>query len=234
MVSICFLTIDRFDILKDAVDHNLAHAGVPYELCIVDNGSKDPRVHEYLKSLNNVRYLRFNETNEGVAPMFNECFHHSLMDYICLMGNDIKMSNNWAAKLIEAHNVLPDAGWDASHCAGEKGIPFERNGIKATQQWNAFGTALFSREVFERVGYFCNRYAPYGLEDSDYHHRLNMMGYKQYYVDSVKSSHLGDDVHSKSEYRQMKWASLEKNQVIFGEQIEHYTKINNYYIPYRQ
>ncbi len=234
MVTICFLTLNRYDILRDAVDHNLAVAGYPFELSIVDNGSTDERVHEYIKSLPNTRFIRINATNEGVAPMFNECFHHALGEYICIMGNDIKMSENWLRDLVNAHNVLPDAGWVASHCAGDKGEPFERNGVKATVQWNAFGTALMSREVFEKVGYFCNRYAPYGLEDSDYHHRLNRLGYKQYYVDSVKSNHLGDDVHQKTEYREMKWKSLEKNAAIFGEQTKLYDETQNYYIPYKQ
>lgn len=233
MVSILMLTIDRYDVLVDCLEHNLKHIGCDYELLVCDNGSKDERVIEYIRS-KKPKYFRINSTNMGVAPMQNDLLKNAKGDYLCFMGNDIKMPMYWGKNITQAIQVFPDAGLVSYYCVGDKGSQVESNGIKAYTQWNCFGTAIMGRHVFYKVGYLCNRYAPYGLEDSDYHFRLNHLGFRQYYLHGATCEHLGEDAHQKHNYREMKWESLRKNQVIYGEQTELYKATNNFYLPFDQ
>ena len=237
MTSILFLTLDRFDLTKSTVEYNIANCGIPRNqlwIGVCDNGSIDNRVTDWIKNDLRPNMAIYNPSNFGVAPMFNELLHNCIGDNIIIMGNDIRMPDNWAKEMESHCRAIKSTGWCGIHCVEKVGDEVQIENITVNKVWNTFGTVMMPRNTFEKIGYLCNRYAPYGLEDSDYHYRMNKSGFINYYIFGLKSEHVGDDVTTQSEYRTMKWNSLSKNTTVFTEQTQHYDATNNYYLPYHQ
>lgn len=238
-ISLIMLTIDRAEMTMRVTDENLRRIGVPYELIVIDNGSTDPALKEWIKERAHI--YRFNAQNEGVARMQNWGMFQSGAYFISLLGNDIEMPHDWGKKMVHAHKRLAGLGSVGIDCLGftnGKEIT-ERAGIRFYHMDNAFGTVVFSRLLTRQLGFLCNRFHPYGLEDSDWHHRTRQAGYFHAMLADETSIHVGHDVKEQSVYRAMKWESLHKlgNADILGQQIAQSEKsgvhlpINNYLTP---
>ena len=226
MVSILLLTINRYQLTKEIVSHNLIRANYPYELLVLDNGSTQQDLLNFIESLNPSAFIK-SKTNQGVAKGLNVLMKLARGEYFFHMANDILLPVNWCSKLVEHYNRVPNAGMAGIHCV-EKLHPLNDYGVHAG--WNVFGSTMISRRVFEMVGYYNEDYNPYGLEDSDYHWRLNKCGFVNFYIPGMTSEHRAHDVGENSEYRKMKDESLKKNEKLFGENIKRMEETGNYYI----
>lgn len=224
------LTHNRYDALVMATDHNISRAGCDVDLYCVDNGSSDERVLEYVKQIS-TKY-RLNQTNEGVSRMQNAAMHRISEDFksrydsddfiICLMGNDIIMPDCWAIKMIMAYKKTKSGliGIDCLGHSAKCNVSDKHNDLLVTH--NVFGTCIFGSKMLYKVGYLCNDFHPYGLEDSDWHHRIKMAGYTNYYLLGLTSKHIGADVGDITEYRKMKDDSLTDNQKVWRQQQDYY------------
>jgi glycosyltransferase involved in cell wall biosynthesis len=182
-VGVCFLTLDRFEITRRTILEVLAKTGhSDFELYVCDNGSDDRRTLEFVESLNPF-YFRKNPTNEGVSRGFNQLLVRTVKrcDAVVLLGNDIDMPNNWLSTFIDYHQRIGEpTGIIGIECA----IPIRQkamvvNGTKiyaasgtGKSQDGIFGVWYVPKKVIEKVGYFYEFPAPYGLEDSEYNHRV--------------------------------------------------------------
>lgn len=235
-VSILMLTLDRYEQTKQVLEHNLKNCGHDdYELLVADNGSTDQRVVELVKEMRTA-YHRINKKNEGVARAFNQLILRAKGELICLMGNDILNPDGWLDELVKYAKAVPKCGIVGIECTTPVPTIEERNGIIAhycrhdqgEHKDKVFGTMLFSREVLETVGGFCEEFHPYGLEDSDYNNRVNLAGFQSLYVPVRKSQHIGNDVGEKSEYRKMKDDSLHRNHEIYMRRCKEYPEAGFY------
>lgn len=224
MISFCMLNIDRFDVMPKVLDSNISSSGVPiYELLFCDNGSTDKRSIDFLES-KRPQYFRKNSRNEGVAHAFNQLLIRANGDYICLMGNDIRMPEVWAKTAIEYLEKVPYAGIAGFQCTAEMPPISTRGNITAhflNQRIDkVFGTMVFKRKILEYVGGFCEKFEIYGCEDSDFNNRINKAGLQSFYIPGAQSHHLVNDVGTNGEYRKMKNEALTKNMTILGERMK--------------
>lgn len=232
-LSVCMLSLNRYDELKRVLEQNLKGL-TDYELLICDNGSTDPRIIELIESYKPT-YFRKNSRNEGVASALNQLFLRAKGEFVVTMSNDIIMPDNWFEKGLEYHAKVPSTGIVGFDWSGGGLIPgvTDRDGVTAhfldKVKDRVFGNMLFKREVFDKVGYFCEDYHPYGLEDSDFNERVNSAGYVGFYIPGMHSSHIGTDVGKKTDYRQMKDKSLTDNLPKLWPNLSKY-KAGDYYI----
>lgn len=230
MTSLLMLTIDRSDTTSSVLSRNLAVAQrTDYELLVADNGSKDKKIIGYVASLN-PSYHRLNSKNEGCARAFNQLFLRAEGNFICLMGNDIVLPGGWLDTFVKyyeeakARGIKP--GLIGFKCATTLPPFTAMKGLKA--HWldpindKVFGVTFFHREVLETIGGFCEDFFPYGLEDSDFNNRVNLAGFKSFYIPGMESIHVGGDVGEDSEYRKMKDKSLSDNLPILSKRISEY------------
>jgi glycosyltransferase involved in cell wall biosynthesis len=179
-LSICMLTIDRFEITKQTVEHNLAFCGLLPEridLMVVDNGSTDQRLIAWLKEIK-PDFLRLNAHNEGSGKDAKPDDSKSQGEFICLFGNDILMPDNWAKDMIETHETVERecpgvwpglVGIDCLNKAKEGTLMQVNDSLSVVTAWNVFGTAIFNRErITTNVGYLCNRYHPMALKTATF------------------------------------------------------------------
>lgn len=208
-LSICAITLDRFDISSEVIPDTLAKCGVgDVELLVCDNGSEDKRIIESIAKIPELTYHRINSQNEGVGRAFNQLMLRAKGEYIALIGNDILMQNGWAKDAIACLKRVPDSAISAIHCV-EQLPPITMYGVHESDK--VFGPWIFNRDLLEKIGFFHEGYFPYGLEDTDFCLRSYFSALKNFYVPNQSAKHIGHDVDENSEYRKMKNKSLEDN-----------------------
>lgn len=214
-LSICAITIDRFDISSEIILDTIRKSGVvEVELLVCDNGSQDKRIINFISEIPELTYHRINSQNEGVGRAFNQLMLRAKGEYIALIGNDIIMRNRWAKDAIECLETVPNPGIAAIHCV--EGLPpVSDYGVHVSV--GVFGPWVFKKELLSDIGFFHEGYFPYGLEDSDFALRSHYSGHVNFYVPGQKAIHAGHDVGEKSDYRQMKDKSLSNNVSRYGE-----------------
>lgn len=246
MVSICLLTIDRYWITRYTIENLLQNSkGVELELLVLDNGSEDKRIIEYLSTLiNQKRYSNLltvgiieEKWNIGVAKGFNKLFKECKGDHICLVGNDILVNENWLSDLVYYNKSVLKSGLTSIYCLLDKGqltakLSNDDNLINVWQNQNnlVYGITLFNRDIFKEIGCFDESLGLYGCEDSQFAWRLTMLGYQNYYVPGQSSIHIGNDIDENSEYRKQKNDNLKIAERKLLQSIEQMKITKKYYI----
>lgn len=241
LVSIVYLTIDRYPSCIDNLNKNLAKCGVSHsdiEILWCDNGSAQEDVLRGMRANELVTYARVNKENEGIARSLNQLILRSNGQYIVQLGNDYEMPNNWLDEMIRyASDVIKAGMVGIPWCPGHRGPLTDVLAISspskkvhlATYDLPLFGVKLKTRQMLDRVGAFDERLHPYGLEDSDYHRRAQLAGFVNFYIPDLVSKHLGEDSGKKTDYRAMKDFSLKCNGPYFVT--KDYARFG-YYVPW--
>lgn len=229
-VNILLLTIDRYEMTEEYVGKALKNAGYPYNLCVTDNGSKDKRVIDLVNSWNPLLHI-VNADNKGTAQSLNKMMRLEPADAYVFIGNDIKMPQDWLRHLVEYAKAIPDSGVigiDWRHLNYDKETI---NGKVINKTSRVFGTMFVPQSAREKIGEFCEDYGVYGLWDSDWSERCHLAGLRLYYIDQLKTEHMGHDVGENSEYRKMKDASLANAKKYFDANVKEY-RSGNFYKSY--
>lgn len=230
--SLLFMTMDRLEETKQTLNTNLYNHGcdnLEIELLWCDNGSKNQELIEFVKSKNPF-YSRLNKRNEGCAKGFNQLYLRSRGEYIIMMGNDVLMPDGWLKEMINYADHVPNAGLIGVECAaGKPDISFQF-GCYAhflnPKHPKVFGVTLIKRRLIEEIGLFHDGFGVYGLEDSDFNLRATRAGFTSLYVPKMKSTHIGEDCGTTSEYRKMKDDSIALNDKIINELVLKYPTSN--------
>ncbi len=171
---------------------------------------------------------------KGIANAINHGIAQSLhYDAIVTMANDILMPNGWLNAMVRAASLIPNTGMCGVHCVEGKGIEDIINGVKIHKSFTAFGNVLIPMAAINKIGYFNTDYDPYGMQDADYAYRLNKSGFINYYLDGLKSEHIGHDVGQQSEYRKMKDDGLNVAGEKWGKWTAHYESTGDYTIDFK-
>ena len=121
-ISIILAVWNQLCYTKLAVDSILKNSDSPFELIVVDNGSR-PEVKAYFDSLKgavDITYIR-NEENLGPIRAINQGIKAARYSYVMAMHNDvIIMENGWLRKIASAMDADPAIG--VAGLAGRKEI----------------------------------------------------------------------------------------------------------------
>jgi GT2 family glycosyltransferase len=216
------ITYNRIELTKKTIGLLLKSTKHPFDLVIVDNGSKDG-TPEYLKkfkiassmvskktdSLNSVELILLEE-NKGIAKGRNIALKKAdefKPSYFVSIDNDVQMPDGWLEDCIK---IL-----EANKSYGAIGVNFEpnpyplviKNGCTFQDKPSGnVGTALmtFKKQLHQMIGFFSTEYSQfYGIEDSDFGIRARVAGFKLGYVEKM-GIHLGEDNNEDTEYRKFK------------------------------
>jgi GT2 family glycosyltransferase len=184
-------------------------------LCYGDRG--EGNIEENLSRAGH-EYWLFKVNTKGVAAALNEgLLKARYCESVVTLANDIRMPDNWLAKMVEYANLIPNSGMIGIHTVEHDGTPKEINGITVNWIYTPFGNVLITRRAIERIGFFNTEHDPYGMQDADYATRLNIAGFENYYIPGLKAEHTGHDVGSGTEYRNMKDEGLSKAGETYGK-----------------
>lgn len=207
-IGIVFLDYSRHDFTKEALK-SISLAGYPFDL--------------------------FNINQKGIAKAINIGIDLTLSyDAMVVCGNDITMPNDWLLKMVDTASAIDNTGMCGIHCVEGAGQYQEINGKRIMVNYTAFGNVLIPRKAIDKIGYFNESYDPYGMQDSDYAHRLNKSGFINYYLCDELSSHIGHDFGQDSPYRKMKDEGLSTSGEKWQYWLNHYEETKNYFLPKNQ
>ncbi len=193
--DLILLSWNNTEILRQCVDSILRFARVPCRLIIVDNGSSEAGIREYLASLkgNDAIQVRviLNAVNEGFAKGMNKGIKASAAPYVCLLNNDILVTDGWLEEMMRVASGDPAVGI-VNPSSNNFGLRFgkettlERFALSLRGQsgrWVEMGSCigfcmLIKRELIEKIGYLDESYGYAYFEDTDFSRRAQAAGYK--------------------------------------------------------
>ena len=234
----CFITLNRERLTKTTIDNAKAKAGIDFDFFALDQGSTDGVV----KLLSDtVTFYVKKKHNVGVASGFNFLWNmakHLGYDFICNIGNDIDLPQDWLKEFYETYQAL-EAEHQYLGIHSVEALPDRKitiNNKTYIPSDTIFGCTFFSVKLLDYVGYYNTDYNPYGLEDSEYNYRCQKSKVICGYLNIGTAHHSGSPygADDNGDYRRMKDESLKKNAIIYGANIQRMDETNNYYLPYAQ
>jgi GT2 family glycosyltransferase len=185
----------------------------PYELIVVDNGSRDGS-RSYLRTLErrfaNVRVL-LNGANDGFPAACNQALAAARGDVFVLLNSDTIVPPGWLGRLVDAASdpSVGLAGPVTNRIGNEAEIPTDyttygeflelarevagnhSGGVTEIRMPAMFCVAL-RRDVHASVGPLDERFGPGTLEDDDYAERVSAAGLRSICREDVLVHHFGE------------------------------------------
>lgn len=87
MLSICILTLDARDYLRDCLRSIQAHTAIAHEIIVVDNGSSDETGKMIAREFPQTHYIR-RDHNEGFSRPMNLAMQAARGEYVALLNPD--------------------------------------------------------------------------------------------------------------------------------------------------
>ena len=163
-ISVIIPTFNRKHTLQRAIDSVLAQTFKPFEIIIVDDGSKDGTKEWLLLNYPSVQYIH--QPNNGVSSARNKGIQISQGSWIALLDSD----DEWMPEKLEYQSRFLEMNRDSSFCHTNE--IWIRNGVRVNQmkKHKKYGGDIFKhcldicrispsssiikKNVFEEVGAF--------------------------------------------------------------------------------
>ncbi|RPH05739.1 MAG: glycosyltransferase [bacterium TMED46] len=163
-ISVIIPTYNRKHTLQRAIDSVLAQTFKPYEIIIVDDGSKDGTKEWLLQNYPSVQCIH--QPNNGVSSARNKGIQISQGSWIALLDSD----DEWMPEKLEYQSKFIEVNRDSSFCHTNE--IWIRNGVRVNQmkKHKKYGGDIFKycldicrispsssiikKDVFEEVGTF--------------------------------------------------------------------------------
>ena len=195
------------------VDAVLKQTYKDFHIYLIENGSKDDSI-EKLKDFENhdkITYIK-NPKNLGFAGGVNQGIRYAIendYEYVALLNNDAKVSEEWLEKLLAASKnvgssattgLLLNGDGTKIESTGDSysswGLPFPRQRDEdvsaALESGFVFGgtagASLYKTELFKDIGLFDETFFAY-FEDTDISFRAQLAGHKAYYTKDALAYH---------------------------------------------
>jgi GT2 family glycosyltransferase/glycosyltransferase involved in cell wall biosynthesis len=218
--SVVMVAYGQLAYTREALDAILAHTRGPYELVLVDNGSRDG-TREFFRSLRDklggsvaVQVIE-NEENRGYPIAANQGIRAARGRHVVLLNNDTRVKPGWLSALLDAAAsgdrvgivtakiLCPDgrvqnAGGIFHHPDGSFTLPFaheDRLAPTVTERHEVESAGgpcmLLTRALLESVGVFDEAFSPAYFEDSDLCLRAREAGFTLVYEPAAEVFHHG-------------------------------------------
>ncbi|MDP2922099.1 MAG: glycosyltransferase family 2 protein [Candidatus Omnitrophota bacterium] len=215
-VDIVMVVSGNMEITKNYIESVISNTKIPYRFIVVDNKSDSVTIG-YLRGLKDALKDRLtlieNSENLGWVKAVNQGFKMSTAPYVCVMNNDVIVSDRWLDNMVEVMDKnqrigLMNPRWEKGKFEGLKGDYMETD-------WCRGFCVLIKREVIDKIGSFDEAYEFGYWEDHDYSVRAVKAGYTcglalNSFVEHIKN------VSVKSAMKQKEWDELfARNRDIF-------------------
>ena len=199
----------------------------PHRLILIDNGSAED-TQSYLKGLAGdpswKGVLIRNEENLGFIRAVNQGLRASQAPYVCMLNNDIVVTEGWLERMVEFAEAQAEAGLlnpEQNHDPG-KPMPedleaFARSRVQSRGKWMELdhctgGCLLVKREVIQKVGFLDEAYGAGYFEDNDYSRRAQKAGYRCL---RLLDTYVWHDIGSSFKRKQNRGEEQKKNQALY-------------------
>src|SRR3989338_1273988 len=198
--DLVLLTWNHLEVTEKCLLSLFEHTDLLSRLVIVDNGSGQPGAKEYLQSVRpagNIQEVIFirNEEDFGFSKGMNTglrfCLAHQPASYLCLVSNDVIVTENWLLELARVAELKPNIGLVNPNSTNFGLYPpsverINEYGIKTTRSlkgkwqelaWCVGFCFLVKKEVVDKIGLFDESFGMAYYEDADLSKRAQATGY---------------------------------------------------------
>lgn len=168
------------------VSHVLTNTRFPYELILVDDGSKD-QTCRYFRSVTGKAFCLPENRGPGVAR--NVGLRNAAGDPIVFLDNDVEPHTGWLKSMIDEMRrsgvdilaaLLSHDDWKLDWKRSPDGL--------IDVDWAATACLVMTRRVFDAVGYF-DEDLSYSSEDVDYCFRAKLAGFRLAITPKIRVKH---------------------------------------------
>ncbi len=206
--DLILLTWEYLKLTKPCIESILKHTHVPTRLIIVDNGSKNEDFMGYLRNLKGNDLISitvlFNKANEGYPKGMNIGMKQSSADYVCLLNNDILVTDGWLSEIIAVAEsdesigvVTPASNTFSKNPRTNETIDEYAKRIKSSysrsieiHSGEGF-CMLIKRQLIERIGYLDETFGMGYFEEVDFCRRIQAIGYRCVMAERAYVWHIG-------------------------------------------
>lgn len=204
------------------------------DIIIIDNGSKDEKSIEVLKSLEDKFKIIYNKENLGFAKAVNQGIKIADRNSdICLLNVDAEVQEDWLTNMYETMMSIPDSGM-VGPLGNEVASGHQCEGYvdKDTKVPNLYGYCLLIlRELIDKIGIFDEQYCIGGYEDNDYGVRAKLAGYELYISSKSLVKHKAHQVYKINNVDHYKNDDINREKYLnkfFGVLLE-YGRVHDFY-----
>lgn len=207
-VSLVILTWNRWPIVREAVERNLASAGYPiHELIHVDQGSEPYTLSDLMDGENDDAFGDFcdlfdhyfkpavqvrHKQNVGVAAGYNRGFAMATGTHIAMTGCDRLMPDGWLKTWVDHIQAIPQTGVISCYSDHEDGC-LERRSRGPLTEINgmtirpaaAMEARICSREFLYGAGFWREDFGLYGFEDAEWSDRADRYAAEKWLINYV-------------------------------------------------
>lgn len=194
------------------------------KIIIVDNGSTDGTANWLMANYPEI-VLVSNSTNLGFTKPVNQGVAASHSEYLVLLNNDVHPEKDYLKNILryfEDEKVFAvsfnekDSSWPLVKWDGK--IQFTQGEDKSRPRYSAWasgGSAIFRRNIWDKIGGLNEIYAPFYWEDIDLGYRAWKMGYKVIWDHQSKVIHEHEST-SKNIRPQYLTLIKQRNELLFN------------------
>lgn len=193
LCDLVLLTWNRRDLLEPCVERILAHTKIPSRLLIIDNASTDADARAYLDQVKSTAQVEVvvvrRPRNEGYAAGMNAGMALATAPWICLLNNDILVTEGWLSEMLDVAGSNPTIGLLNPMSNEFRTWPHQGETVDAVARrlqavrgrWIETSSCvgfcvLLSRQLVERIGRLDEAFQFMYFEDADYSQRVRQAG----------------------------------------------------------
>lgn len=186
LTSIVVIAYNGLPLTMACVESVIRHTPAPYELILVNNGSRDATGRFFAELAGRYPHVRaiHKDRNYGVyARTFG--MQAARGEYLCWLDNDVEVGEGWLKPLLAA---LADPGVGGAGAEGVALAPdwqyrFHTQDMSSQEAAGRavdiiVGYCFLFRNLTHFIGYLDPRFHPFWNEEADYSFRIKLLGYR--------------------------------------------------------
>lgn len=240
-ISVVVVNWNRRELLRQCLESLRRQQGPPFELILVDNGSRDGSLEMVREEFGREAGFRLrvigNPVNRGFCAANNQGMAVAEGAFIALLNNDAEAAPGWLAALRRAFEGRPEVGMAASKIlvkqdpgridkVGHLIYPDGQNRGRGTGErdlgqydrleevlWPDGCAAMYRRRMLEQIGGFDEDFFAYG-DDAELGLRARIAGWRCLYVPEAVALHHRGATLGLSSARRLEL--IERNRVLLA------------------
>ena len=236
-IGVCIVVNDSYIATRYCIENLVSKTKCNIRLHILDNGSKDEEVIQYLKDIckDNKGFLKRVEEPISLSEAYNTVIQYSYQEYCCIFPVNILVNDFWCEELLAEYTMSENAGILGIRSGSEKlslstvlhkteDMEGYLKNVWFNENNSVDGILFFARERLEKTGKLDPKFDGVGYEIAEFAFRFAAHGFNNYYI--TKHTCTKVDIENKILFpeKTIQGANRLKQEIEVMVKTKHFTK----------